>query len=544
MPDPIWWKRGIIYQIYPRSFQDRSGDGVGDLAGIIERLPYLVDLGVDALWLSPIFPSPMADFGYDVSDYTAVDPLFGTLADLDTLIERAHAASLKVLLDLVPNHTSDRHPWFSESRASRRNPKRDWYIWRDPAPDDGPPNNWLSVFGGSAWEKDAATGQYYYHAFLSQQPDLNWRNPEVRAAIYDVMRFWFRRGIDGFRVDVIWHLIKDDLFRDNPVNPDHAPGRPPYERLVPLYTADRPEVHEVIAEMRRVVDAFPARLLIGEIYLPIERLVAYYGRDLAGAHLPFNFSLLQSPWNARMIARLIDAYEAALPPGGWPNWVLGNHDRPRVASRIGGAQARNAAMLLLTLRGTPTIYYGDEIGMTNVPIPPDRIQDPFEKNMPGLGVGRDGCRTPMQWNAGPHAGFSTAEPWLPLAEDFRRRNVESQREDATSLLDLVRRLIRLRREREVLIVGAYRPLAAEGDLLLFLREGAGERLLVALNLGGQPGAAELGGGSLRGRILMSTECDRTGEPVEGRIDLRANEGLIIEVAALGERALTGKAAGG
>jgi alpha-glucosidase len=528
-PQPTaWWQRAVLYQIYPRSFQDSDRNGIGDLAGILTRLPYLTDLGVDALWLSPIFPSPMTDFGYDISDYTGVDPVFGTLADLDALVSRAHAAGLKVLLDLVPNHTSDRHPWFVESRASRRSARRDWYIWRDGAPDGGPPNNWLSEFGGSAWDKDDSSGQYYYHAFLKQQPDLNWRNPDVRAAIFDVMRFWLARGIDGFRVDVIWHLIKDDQFRDNPPNPKYQPGRPPHERLLPRYTTDRPEVHEVIAEMRRVVDAFPERVLIGEIYLPIERLVAYYGRDLAGAHLPFNFSLLQSPWDARTIARLIGEYEAALPPGGWPNWVLGNHDRPRVASRVGRAQARVAAMLLLTLRGTPTIYYGDEIGMVNVPIPADRVQDPFEKNVPGLGVGRDGCRTPMQWDSGPNAGFSTAVPWLPLAADFRSENVENQRADSTSLLNLYGALVRLRRERQVLVVGAYRPLAADGDLLLFCREHAGERLVVALNLGDQPVAAEPG--ALRGRILLSTECDRDGEPVEDRIDLRANEGVVVELS--------------
>jgi alpha-glucosidase len=342
------------------------------------------------------------------------------------------------------------------------------------------------------------------------------------------MRFWLRRGIDGFRVDVIWHLVKDDLFRDNPSNPNWTPGRPPHEKLVPLYTADRPEVHDVIAEMRRVVDEFSERVLIGEIYLPIERLVAYYGRDLSGVHLPFNFSLLQTAWNAGAIARLVDTYEAALPPGGWPNWVLGNHDRARVASRVGRAQARNAAILLLTLRGTPTIYYGDELGMTNVAIPPDSVQDPFETNVPGLGVGRDGCRTPMQWDAGAFAGFSTTAPWLPVAPDFRDVNVEAAREDAASLLNLHRRLVRLRRERPVLVNGAYRALPPAGDLLLFWRELGRERLLVALNLGDQPSAGEVA--ALRGRILVSSAADRDGEGIEGRVALRANEGLVIDAS--------------
>jgi alpha-glucosidase len=411
MGEGHWWQWGVLYQIYPRSFQDSNGDGVGDLRGIVQRLPYLSDLGVDALWLSPIFPSPMADFGYDIADYVDIDPLFGSVADLDALIEAAHARRIKVLLDLVPNHTSDRHPWFVESRSSRDNPKRDWYIWRDPRPEGGPPTNWMSEFGGSAWEYDPLTRQCYYHAFLKQQPDLNWRNPKVRSAIHDVMRFWLRRGIDGFRVDVIWHLIKDDQFRDNPLNLDFREGLPPHRRLIPLYTADRPEVHDVISQMRRAIDEFDERVLIGEIYLPIERLVAYYGVDLSGTHLPFNFALLNAPWNARHIARLIDEYEAALPHGGWPNWVLGNHDRSRIASRIGREQIRVAAMLLLTLRGTPTIYYGEEIGMAQVSIPPERVQDPFEKNVPGLG--RDGCRTPMEWSSEPHAGFSTVDSWLP-----------------------------------------------------------------------------------------------------------------------------------
>ena len=295
------------------------------------------------------------------------------------------------------------------------------------------PNNWLSEFGGSAWQYDDATGQYYYHAFLAAQPDLNWRNPAVRQAIYDVMRFWLAKGVDGFRVDVIWHLVKDATFCDNPPNPHYVDGRPPHERILTRYSTDQPEVQEVVAEMRRVTDEFDARVLIGEIYLPLHRLVAYYGNDLGGAHMPFNFALLSTLWSARSIERIIAEYEAALPPGAWPNWVLGNHDRPRVASRVGPDQARVAAMLLLTLRGTPTLYYGDEIGMRQVTIAPHEVRDPFEKNVPGIGVGRDGCRTPMQWDATDGAGFSNAKPWLPLADDYRRENVAAL--DADAALD-------------------------------------------------------------------------------------------------------------
>ncbi len=293
-----WWQHGIVYEIYPRSFQDSNGDGIGDLEGIRGRLDYLAWLGVDAIWIAPIYPSPMADGGYDVSDYRGIDPIFGTAADFERLLTEAHARGLKVILDFVPNHTSDRHRWFVESRSSRDNPRRNWYIWRDPAPDGGPPNNWLANFGGSGWEYDAVTGQYYYHAFLKEQPDLNWRNLDVRTAMYDVLRIWLDRGIDGFRVDVLWLLIKDDQFRDNPQNPGWQPNQPGIDRLLQRYSADRPEVHDVVAEMRRVFDAYPDRVLIGEVYLPLERLVAYYGRDMTGAHLPFNFQLIFAPWNA------------------------------------------------------------------------------------------------------------------------------------------------------------------------------------------------------------------------------------------------------
>ncbi|MBV9235495.1 MAG: DUF3459 domain-containing protein [Xanthobacteraceae bacterium] len=528
--ESAWWQRAIIYQIYPRSFQDSNDDGIGDLPGIERRLPYLKELGVNAIWLSPIFPSPQRDFGYDISNYTDIDPIFGTLRDFDRLLTAAHKQGLKLLLDLVPNHTSDQHSWFRASRSSRSDPKRDWYIWHDPAPDGGPPNNWLSQFGGSAWEFDAATGQYYYHAFLREQPDLNWRNPSVRRAIHDVMRFWLARGVDGFRVDVIWQLLKDQQFRNNPVNPHWTPGQPPSDQLIPLYTADLPEVHDVIAELRRVINEFDERVLIGEIYLPIERLVAYYGRDLTGVHLPFNFALLSARWNARALAALVDEYEAALPAGGWPNWVLSNHDRPRVAARVGTRQARLAAMLLLTLRGTPTIYYGDEIGLSEAALTPDQIRDPLEHNIPGLGIGRDGARTPMHWDGSTNAGFSDREPWLPLAPDHRAENVANQLHDETSILNLYRRLIAARRAMPVLSVGSYRPVAAQGDLLLFLREHAGDRVLVALNLGDEAATVEFASDQFRGQILVSALGDRDEEPVRGRVDLRASEGLVIVLA--------------
>lgn len=524
MTDTVWWKRGTVYQVYPRSFQDTNGDGVGDLPGITARLDYLAWLGVDAVWISPVYPSPMADFGYDVADYCGIDPLFGTLADFDALVAEAHRRRLKVILDFVPNHSSIAHPWFSESRSSRASPKRDWYIWRDPAPDGGPPNNWLSNFGGPAWTLDAATGQYYYHAFLAEQPDLNWRNPAVRAAMHDVLRFWLERGVDGFRVDVIWHLMKDAGFRDNPANPDYAPGAPEINRFTQVYSADRPEIFDVIAGMRAVLRDYGERVLIGEIYLPVERLVAYYGPDLTGADLPFNFQLIQTPWRADAVADLVAQYEAALPEGGWPNWVLGNHDQPRIAARVGEAQARIAAMLLLTLRGTPTLYYADEIGLGHVPIPPERARDPWEHNEPGHG--RDPERTPMQWDDSPQAGFSTAEPWLPLAEDWATRNVESQRADPASMLTLYRRLLALRRDHAALAVGGYRAVPLGGGEVFAYERFADEAVLrVFLNFGAAPQDLPLPEGGWT--VLLSTRAGRTGEAAGLTLALEPAEGVIL-----------------
>jgi len=523
----LWWQRGIIYQVYPRSFMDCNGDGVGDLAGLISRLDYLRWLGVDAVWISPLYPSPMKDFGYDVADYTAIHPLFGTLADFDRLIGEAHARDLKVILDFVPNHSSDQHPWFVASRSSRDNPKRDWYIWRDPAAGGGPPNNWLSCFGGSAWEYDAHTEQCYYHAFLREQPDLNWRNPAVVEAMLNVLRFWLERGVDGFRVDVLWHLIKDDQFRDNPPNPSWREGSDPYQKLISLYTTDRSEVHGIIACMRRLVDQYKDRVLIGEIYLPMERLVQYYGIDLGGVHVPFNFQLLLAKWHARDIARIIGEYEAALPEHGWPNWVLGNHDRPRIASRVGPAQARLAAMLLLTLRGTPTLYYGDEIGMRDVEIPLEKVQDPYEKNVPGRGLGRDPERTPMQWSAAKNAGFTEGEPWLPIAEDYTQVNVEAERDDPGSMLNLYSRLIKVRRGESALEVGQFEPMEADGDLLTYVRRDRESAFLIALNLGLQPQVINFSNKASEGRIALSTYLDRKGERVRGDLHLRPEEGLLV-----------------
>jgi alpha-glucosidase len=523
-----WWQSAVVYQIYPWSFMDSNGDGIGDLAGIRARLDYLTWLGVDAIWISPIYPSPMADFGYDISNYCDVDPRFGTLADFDALIAEAHRQGLKVILDYVPNHTSDQHPWFRAARSSRSDPLRDYYIWRDPAPDGGPPNNWLSEFGGSAWQWDEATGQYYYHAYLKQQPDLNVRNPAVEQALHDVLVFWLERGVDGFRIDAIHHLIKDDEFRDNPKNPNFTQGMPPHRALIREFTTDRPEVHALVARMRRVVDRYSDRVLIGEAWLPTNRLVMYYGIGLSGVHLPFNFQLISAKWEARVLDAIIREYEAALPAGAWPNWVLGNHDRSRIATRVGDAQARVAAMLLLTLRGTPTLYYGDELGMRDGVIPPDRVRDPWERNVPGLGLGRDPERTPMQWTTGEGAGFTSGTPWLPITDEVGTRNVAAQREDPASMLSLYRALLRLRRAEPALSRGDYLGLELHPAVLSFQRRHGRKTFTILLNFTSQPRLLNLARKLGECTLVLSTDPSRQTSRVDGEFELSANLGVVLE----------------
>ena len=515
-----WWQSAVLYQIYPRSFQDSDGDGVGDLLGIEQRLDYLRELGVDALWISSIYPSPMADFGYDVADYEGIDPCFGTLADFDHLLAAAHAMGLKVLLDFVPNHSSSQHPWFLESRSSRTNAKRDWYVWHDAAPSGGSPNNWISDFGGSSWEWDETTGQYYLHAFLPEQPDLNWRNPAVQRAMFDVLRFWFDRGVDGFRIDVLWHLMKAEAFPDNPPNPNYRPGMAEMFRVEQRFSADQPEVHALAAEMRRIADSYGERLLIGEIYLPIERLMPYY----EGVHLPFNFQLVEAPWSAGELRARIAAYEAALPFGAWPNWVLGNHDRPRIASRVGEPQARVAAMLLLTLRGTPTLYYGDELGLADVTIPSTLVHDPRELREPGLGLGRDPVRTPMPWDTSPNAGFTSGTPWLPLNDDWRERNASMR--GPGSMLVLQRALLALRRAHSALSKGTITLLESGDDVVAYDRSADGERILIALNVGAARRELLLPGWASGFASLLST-LEEPPVPTANVLVLRPNEGVVL-----------------
>jgi alpha-glucosidase len=522
--DHAWWQRGTVYQVYPRSFQDAGGDGIGDLEGVRRRLPYLAWLGVDAVWLSPFYRSPMADFGYDVADHCDVDPLFGSLADWDRLAADARKLGLRLILDVVPNHTSSEHPWFGESRAGS---KRDWYLWRDGTP-DAPPTNWVSVFGGPAWTWDERAGAWYYHAYLPEQPDLNWREDAVRDAMGDVLRFWLDRGADGFRVDALRQVIKDAQLRDNPRNPGWRVGEDPYHRLIPEFTTDRPEVRDVVRLLRATVDAAERadgrqRVLIGELYLPVERLAAYHE---AGIHLPSNLHMLSMPWVPEAIGAFADRYEAALPPGAWPNWVLGNHDRSRLASRIGAGQVRAAAVLLLTLRGTPTLYYGDELGMPDVPVAADQVQDPWERRVPGRGLGRDPARTPMRWDPSPHAGFCPREatPWLPVGDVEPAGTVEGQRDDPGSLLSLYRRLLALRRTEPALAVGDYRTLTAGDGVLVYERFHGGTRIVVALNLGSAPAEADVGGTG--GTVLLHSGQCPAGTGVR-TIALASGEAVVV-----------------
>jgi len=479
---------------------------VGDLPGITGRLGYLAGLGVDAVWLSPFYASPMADSGYDITDHCAVDPVFGTLADFDGLLAAAHARGLRVLVDFVPNHTSDRHRWFAESRSSRVSRRRDWYVWADPAPGGGPPNNWLSTFPatGSAWTLDEATGQYYLHSYTTAQPDLNWHNAEVRAAMAGVLRFWLDRGVDGFRIDAAHRLIKDPALAGNPA---HIAGArtalaPGAQRLRHI---DQPGVHTVLRELRAAVAGYGGdRLLLGEVGVADPaRWAAYYGRD-DELMLPLNFGFWSQPFTAAGFRTAVDTTEGVLPPGAWPVYALGNHDLPRLASRYddgrhGQARARLAAMLLLTLRGTPLLYYGDEIGMTDVSIPPESAVDPD---------GRDPARTPMQWDATNSAGFTTGRPWLPIPASARTVNVALERDEPGSLLNLYRDLIRLRRGHPALRGGDYQPLApAQPALYAYLRRTGDQRILVTLNFGDQPRDLDHPQAGT-GRILLSTHTNR------------------------------------
>jgi alpha-glucosidase len=501
---PRWWQEAVFYQVYPRSFADSGGDGVGDLEGLRQRLDHLQWLGVDAIWVCPFYPSPMADFGYDVADYCDVDPLFGTLEDFDRLVADAHSRGIRVIVDWVPNHTSDRHPWFVESRSSRDSPKRGWYVWRDGG--DGPggrPNNWRAAFGGHAWTWDDRTAQWYLHLFLPEQPDLNWRNPEVAQAMEGVLRFWLDRGADGFRIDVVQGLGKDDELADDP----------PGSVLPRSTTNDHPNAHPILRSIRRLVDAYPQEpVLVGEVYLLSTEQVARYLGDGDELHLAFDFTSLYAPWTADAWREAIDRVAAELGPiGGWPTWALSNHDNPRHATRYRGeAQARAAAVLLLTLRGTPFLYAGEELGLEDAVVPSHRTVDPG---------GRDGCRAPLPWDATESHGWHGAGPggaWLPWPPDAATRNVESQRADRSSVLHLYRRLLAARRASPALRRGSLAVLASAPGVLAYERLAGPDRRVVLVNFEAAPTEAAVPGDWL---VEVSTEGGPGGEdrPYDGQL---------------------------
>jgi alpha-glucosidase len=481
LDDFLWWRDGVIYQIYPRSFADSNADGLGDLPGILSRLDYLADLGIDAIWLSPFYPTPDRDFGYDISDYCDVDPRFGTLADFDRLVAEAHRRGIRLVLDLVLNHTSDQHPWFQGSRSSREDPKRDWYIWRSR------PNNWQASFGGKAWAYDPLTGEYYLHLFTVEQPDVNWRNPQVHQAQLDVFRFWMGRGVDGFRLDVFNAYFKHAGLPDNP--PKF--GLRGFDRQRHIHDIDQPEMMPLLNEIRTLLDSSPGHYAVGETYFAtLQKTVSYCGPD--GLHAAFSFDFtsmdLRYPWNPRWIMKRVVAREAVFNLAGvWPTTVMGNHDLPRPASRYArgedDAQPFLAMALLLTLRGTPFMYYGEEIGMRNIPLRRDEILDPPGRKYWPIYKGRDICRSPMQWDDSPFAGFSTVKPWLPLHPDYPCRNVAAQQANPASLFNFTKKLLLLRKQTPALRRGNFLPLKSPPGTLVYLRLQPEQAVLVALNFG-------------------------------------------------------------
>ena len=519
-----WWREGVIYQVYPRSFQDSNGDGVGDLRGVIDRLDYLQWLGVDAIWLNPITVSPDADFGYDVADYCAVQPVFGDLNIVDQLIAEAAKRDIKIVLDIVPNHSSDRHPWFIDARSSRSSQHRDWYVWADPKPNGSPPNNWLSAFGGPAWTLDPRTGQYYLHNFLAEQPDLNWWNPAVRDAFDDIYRFWFDRGVAGFRIDVAHGIVKDRQLRDNPLATatDTAEIREHGQRTV--YNMERPEVHDVLRRWRALADTYdPPRILLGEVYvLDVRSMGRFYGEG-DQLHLAFNFTYVHVRFEASALAQVVAESELVIPPTGWPVWTLSNHDVSRVMSRWCGGderKVRGALLSLLTLRGTPVMYYGDELGLPDTPVPRDQLQDPMGKRHWPQPRGRDPERTPMHWSSAAGGGFTDVgvRPWLPIG-DVRARNVAQERRDPSSTLNFAHDLIALRRQQPDLRSGAYRQLPSPPGSWVWQR---GRGTTIALNMSGDPLHIPATGGT----ILISTARSHEGERVDGGLSLGPWEGAI------------------
>jgi alpha-glucosidase len=488
MKEQPWWKHAVFYEVYPRSFADSNGDGIGDLNGITSKLDYLHDLGVDAIWITPCFPSPQVDFGYDISDYEDIDPMYGTLADFDRLVSEAKKRNIRVILDYVINHTSDQHPWFIDSRSSSASEHRDWYIWRDGKAPGQPPNNWLSTFGLSAWKFDPKTNQYYYHYFYPEQPDLNWRNPAVERAMFDVTRFWYKRGVAGFRLDAVDSLFEDPNLTDNPV----LPGEDKFGRhnMEEKYNKKLLEVHFALQRLRKVADEYGA-VLIGETWTSeVKELERYYGENGNELQLPMDLMLTNLPLSAQAFREHIKAVDSAR---GWPTYVITNHDIRRSYSRYGDGVhnddiAKMMAGLYLTLRGTPIMYYGEEVGMANNdPKRKEEVKDPIGLLGWPLEKGRDGQRTPMQWNSGPNAGFTNGKPWLPIPDSAKIRNVETESDNPHSILSFYKEVIRLRKTELALLEGAYVSLNdSDPQVLAYLRKSAAGSVLVVLNFSATP----------------------------------------------------------
>ncbi len=486
-----WWQKGVIYQIYPRSFLDTTHNGVGDLKGIIKKMDYLKELGVAGIWLCPIFPSPMYDFGYDTSDYYNIEPLFGSMEVFDELLLKAREKKIRILLDLALNHSSHLHPWFIESSSSRDNPKADWYIWAEPRLLKRRPNNWKSVFGGPVWSWSEQRKQFYLHSFLPEQPDLNWRNPEVKKQIFKILRFWLEKGVDGFRLDVVDFYLKDEKLRSNP----YCPGRRPYEMQKHIFDKNRPENIEIMKEIRNLLEDYPEKIALGEVAERNAKIAAsYYGPENDGLHINFNFNFLEQPWKAAAFKKAIEEWEGLLGPENWPVYTLSNQDVPRHFTRFGNceARARVAATLLLTLRGTPFLYYGEEIGMSQGKIPRFRILDPVGKRYWPFHHGRDGCRTPMQWNGYRNSGFSSANPWLPVNQNYKEVNLAAQKKDPNSLFHFYRTLITFRNNSMALQKGEIQFLDINNpQVLAFRRQYELEKLLIILNFSSRKQTAVL-----------------------------------------------------
>ncbi len=524
MNDFLWWRDGVIYQIYPRSFADTNNNGLGDLPGIISKLDYLQDLGIDALWLSPIYPSPDKDFGYDISDYMDIDPRFGSMSDFDLLVSEARRRDIRIILDLVLNHTSNQHVWFLESRSSRENPKTDWYLWEDRIP-----NNWQSIFGGRAWEHIPERNQYYYHMFVPEQPDLNWRNPEVRAAMMDVVRFWLERGVNGFRLDVFNMYFKDSQLRDNP----KKIGLRAFDRQYHIYDFDRPELTGVLQEMRGVLDEYDDRYAVGEtLFATREKLINYIGEDKL--HAAFNFDFTWSKFDPARLIKAVQSWERLFRQHKiWPTYVLSNHDVPRTATRHtkneDDARLKVMMALMLTLRGTPFLYYGEEIGMRDVSLKRSEIMDPPGKKFWPFYKGRDGCRSPMQWSAAEYAGFSKVRPWLPIHPNYIQRNVENQQDDQGSMLNFTRQLIQLRRKNHALYRGEFNLITEKPkDILAYLRVSEEQTILVALNFKNRSVRLE-NLPSKNWELLYSTERQSAPDPGQ-EMSLFPYEVLLLKMA--------------